>query len=281
MPIASQIPVLFPPSPEETRRLTPAQVREQFLVEELFKPGEIRVQFTALDRLAVGGAVPAGAPLELPVLKETGSEFFLARRELGAMNIGGPGWIETDGARHELGARDCLYVGRGVKSVRFGSVDPANPARFAIFSAPAHASYPVALMRESETDPVHLGATATANVRTVRKYIYANGVKSCQLVMGCTSLAEGSVWNTMPPHTHNRRSEIYLYFDQPERVVAHFLGEPQHTRHVFVAEGQAVLSPPWSVHCGVGTGAYRFIWAMAGENLVYDDMDPAPVATLR
>lgn len=165
--------------------------------------------------------------------------------------------------------------------MKFFSDDPANPAKFALFSAPAHKEHPTSLVREADIEPVHLGAVATANVRTVRKCVFAAGVQSCQLVMGFTTLAEGSVWNTMPPHTHNRRSEIYLYFDQPGRVVAHFLGEPQHTRHVFVANEQAVLSPPWSIHCGVGTGAYRFIWAMAGENLVYDDMDPAPVLELR
>lgn len=281
MAIAQQTPVLFPPSPTELRKLTPAEVRDQFLIEKLFVPGEIRVQFTALDRLTVGGAMPTAGAVELPVLKETGSDFFLARRELGVLNIGGPGKIEADGIKFALGARDCLYVSRGTKSVKFSSDDAANPAKFALFSAPAHRDYPTSLVREDEMNPVHLGDVKTANVRTVRKCIFAAGVQSCQLVMGFTTLAEGSVWNTFPPHTHNRRSEIYLYFDQPGRVVAHFVGEPQHTRHVFVGDEQAVLSPPWSVHCGCGTGAYRFIWAMAGENLIYDDMDPAPVLELR
>ena len=281
MPVAQKTPVLFPPSPEETRRLTPEQVREQFLIDGLFIPGELRVQFTSLDRLAVGGAVPLATALELPKLKETGSDFFLARRELGVLNIGGPGKIEVDGTVYTLGERDCLYAGRGSKTVRFSSDDAANPARFAIFSAPAHKEFPTAVVREAEIEPVRLGEQKTANVRTIRKCIFANGIRSCQLVMGFTTLEEGSVWNTFPPHTHNRRSEIYVYFDMPGRAVAHFLGEPQHTRHVFICEGEAVLSPPWSVHCGCGTGAYRFIWAMAGENLIYDDMDPAPVAELR
>jgi 4-deoxy-L-threo-5-hexosulose-uronate ketol-isomerase len=281
MAIAQQTPVLFPPSPTELRKLTPAEVREQFLIEKLFVPGEIRVQFTALDRLATGGAMPTSGPLELPVLKETGSDFFLARRELGALNIGGPGRIEIDGESFSVGARDCVYAGRGSKSVKFFSDDAANPAKFALFSAPAHKEYPNAIVREADNPVVRLGEVKTANVRTIRKCIFAAGIQSCQLVMGYTTLEEGSVWNTFPPHTHNRRSEIYLYFDQPGRVVAHFVGEPQHTRHVFVGDEQAVLSPPWSVHCGVGTGAYRFIWAMAGENIIYDDMDPAPVLELR
>ncbi|MDR2862453.1 MAG: 5-dehydro-4-deoxy-D-glucuronate isomerase [Puniceicoccales bacterium] len=279
---AEQTPIHFPPSPREFLQLSPAEVREQFLVEKLFESGALKIQFTACDRLVVGGAVPTTVPLILKNSKETGSDFFLARRELGALNIGAPGWIEADGIRYALGVRECLYIGQGVRDVAFGSDDPAHPARFALFSAPAHKSYPTKLVREADIKPVHLGAQATANDRVIRKCIFADGVQSCQLVLGYTSLAEGSVWNSYPTHTHTRRSEIYLYFDLPENgLVAHFAGRPDATRHIFVRNEEAVLSPPWSVHFGCGTANYRFIWAMAGENLTYDDMDPAPPAVLR
>jgi 4-deoxy-L-threo-5-hexosulose-uronate ketol-isomerase len=280
--VAGQTPIAFPPSPREFQTLTPAQVREQFLVEQLFAPGTLKIQFTACDRLAVGAAVPLAAPLTLPNYKETGCDSFLARRELGALNIGAPGWVETDGTRHALAPRECIYVGKGIRDVRFGSDDPARPARFALFSAPAHKEFPVKVVRESDIKPVHLGGLETANDRVIRKCIFADGVQSCQLVLGYTSLAVGSVWNSYPTHTHTRRSEIYLYFDLPENgLVSHFAGQPDSTRHIFVRNEEAVLSPPWSVHFGCGTGNYRFIWAMAGENLTYDDMDPAPPAVLR
>ncbi|MDR3229478.1 MAG: 5-dehydro-4-deoxy-D-glucuronate isomerase [Puniceicoccales bacterium] len=279
---AEQTPVAFPPSPQEFLKLTPTQVREQFLVERLFVPDALKMQFTNCDRLAVGGAVPVSAPLPLKNSKETGCDFFLARRELGTLNIGGAGWVEVDGNRYEVGVRECLYVGKDSRDVLFGSNDPAKPARFALFSAPAHKTFPTALVTEADIKPVHLGASGTSNDRIIRKCIFADGVQSCNLVMGYTSLAEGSVWNSFPTHTHTRRSEIYLYFDLPgDRLVAHFAGQPDATRHIFVRDEEAVLSPPWSVHFGCGTGNYRFIWAMAGENLTYDDMDPAPPTSLR
>jgi 4-deoxy-L-threo-5-hexosulose-uronate ketol-isomerase len=280
--IAEQTPLAFPPSPADFQTLAPAQVREQFLVERLFVPGELKIQFTACDRLAVGGAVPLGAPVALRNSKETGCDYFLARRELGTLNIGAPGWIEVEGKRYAVGSHECLYVGAGNREVIFGSDDATAPARFAIFSAPAHTPLPTTLVTERDIAPVQLGASGTANERVIRKCIWEGGAASCNLVMGYTSLAEGSVWNSFPTHTHTRRSEIYLYFDLPgDRLVAHFAGQPDATRHVFVRNEEAVLSPPWSVHFGCGTGNYRFIWAMAGENKTYNDMDPAAPASLR
>jgi len=280
--IAEANPIAYPPTPQEFIRLTPAQVREHLLIEKLFIPGELRAQFTACDRLTVGGAVPLAEPVFLKNYKETGSESFLARRELGAINIGGPGWVDVEGEKYPLGPRETIYVGRGNHDVSFGSDDPTRPARFALFSAPAHKSYETKVVRDEDIEPVHLGGLATSNDRVIRKCIFTEGVQSCQLVMGYTSLEVGSVWNSYPTHTHSRRSEIYLYFDLPgDRLVAHFAGEPDATRHVFVRNEEAVISPPWSVHFGCGTGNYRFIWAMAGENLLYDDMDPAPPVSMR
>jgi 4-deoxy-L-threo-5-hexosulose-uronate ketol-isomerase len=271
--------ILQMPRERDAAVLHPAQLRETFLIEGLFVFGELHYRFTDLDRLVVGGAVPVHE-LRLPQDRETGTSYFLERRELGVINIGGPGYVSVDGKAHEVGHRDALYAGRGCHDVSFGSRDPGHPARFYWLSCPAHASHPTAVMRQAEAAPVHLGAQATANVRTIYKYIHAGGIPSCQLVMGLTELAEGSVWNTMPPHTHHRRTEVYFYFDLDDRAVAHFMGSPQATRNLWVKNEEAVLSPAWSIHCGCGTGRYSFIWGMAGENQTFDDMDPAPLATL-
>ena len=245
-------------------------LRKAFLVEDVVAKGKLRFTFTDLDRMAVGGVAPGGRAIALENDPETGAEFFLARRELGIINIGGAGSASVDDKKHDVANLDCLYVGMGAKSISFDGAD----AKFFLLSCPAHQTFPTTLVRKSECKPVALGSQATANQRKIYQYIHPGGIKSAQLVMGFTELAEGSVWNTMPPHTHSRRTEIYFYFDIAENhVVSHFLGAPDATRNIFVHNEQAVLSPAWSIHCGCGTAAYKFIWAMAGENQVFDDMD--------
>jgi len=257
-----------------------AELREAFLIEQVFKPGQIRGIFTDLDRLVAGGVVPL-KPVPLPNHKETGAAYFLERRELGVINTGGPGKIRADGKSFALGRLDCAYLPKGTKSVSFESADAKNPAKFYFLSCPAHEVFPAAMMKARDAAPVALGTEATASKRTIYKFIHAGGIASCQLVMGFTALDEGSVWNSFPPHTHWRRSEIYFYFDLGDRVLAHFLGEPQATRHLFVHNEQAALSPNWSIHCGCGHGSYKFIWGMAGENQIFDDMDAASPLELR
>ncbi len=256
------------------------QLRDTFLVRHLFQPGELNAQFTDLDRLVVGGAVPI-KPLELPNHKETGRAFFLERRELGAINIGGAGTVRADGKSFPLEKLDCVYLGLGTKSVVFESQNPTDPAKFYFLSCPAHAAHPAAMMKSAEAAPVALGTQETANQRTIYKFIHPGGLPSCQLVMGLTALAPGNVWNSFPPHTHWRRTEIYFYFDLGDKVLSHFLGEPQQTRHLFLHNEEVALSPNWSMHFGVGTGNYKFIWGMAGENQVFDDMDAVKPADLR
>lgn len=268
------------PHPQALARMTTEEIRATFLVEHLFTPGQLQGCFTDLDRLVVGGAMPT-APIELANHKETGCSFFLERRELGAINIGGPGTIHADGHSFAASPLDCVYLPMGTKSVVFESAEAKNPAKFYFLSCPAHAAHPAALMRKRDATPVALGSQAAANHRTIYKFIHAGGIKSCQLVMGFTELAEGSVWNSFPPHTHNRRTEIYFYFNLGEKVAVHFLGEPTQTRHLFVHNEQAALSPAWSIHAGCGTGNYTFIWGMAGENQTFDDMDGLKPAELR
>jgi len=220
--------------------------------------------------------------LKLTADAELRAAFFCERRELGILNLGGAGTVTVDGRNYEVGKLDCLYVGRGSREIVFSSREPASPAAFYLLSYPAHAVFPTTLARQADAAAVELGTAADANRRTIYKYIHPGGIKSCQLVMGFTRLAEGAVWNTMPPHTHTRRSEIYIYFDLgPDRRVMHFMGTPQQTRHLVVADRQAVISPSWSIHCGCGTGAYTFCWGMGGENQAFDDMDAAPLASLR
>lgn len=270
----------YTPGREEANRMGTEALREAFLIEGLFKPGEISAHYTDLDRMIVGAAVPSGAALELPQAKETGTSFFLERREIGILNLGAAGTVTAGGERHALGTLDCLYVGRGVRPVRFEN-GPAGQAQFYFVSTPAHADCPTTLIRRADikTDPI--GDPAKANRRRILRYIHPEGARSCQLVLGFTELEPGSVWNTMPAHTHSRRTEIYLYFDLADQIVVHLLGEPERTRHVIVRDRQAVLSPSWSVHCGAGTGAYRFVWAMGGDNQVFSDMDGVPLGALR
>jgi 4-deoxy-L-threo-5-hexosulose-uronate ketol-isomerase len=258
-----------------------AELRRNFLLEHLFERDRIILCHSEVDRATVGGAVPGSEPLDLPAPSEFRSEFFTQRRELGAFNIGGPGAVQVDGTRYRLAPRDAIYIGRGSRNVRFESEDGNIPAVFYFVSYPAHASHKSKLVRESEAEAAVLGTTAQANRRTLRRYITLSLVETCQLTMGLTTLETGSVWNTMPAHRHDRRSEIYLYFDLPEdALVVHCLGEPEETRHILVRNRQAVFAPRWSLHFGAGTTAYSFIWAMGGENRDFSDMDAVPMDKL-
>jgi 4-deoxy-L-threo-5-hexosulose-uronate ketol-isomerase len=279
--VALNVNVKFSPRPEDVQSLTTEQLRRDFLIENLFTDDKISFTFTDLDRMAAGGVSPGATPVGLENHKETGADYFLERRELGVINVGGPGVIKVDGKVFELGHTDCLYVATGSKIVTFESTDAQNRAKFYLLSCPSHAKFPTTLVKRSEATPIPLGSQATANQRTIYQYIHQKGIKSSQLVMGFTELAEGSVWNTFPPHTHLRRTEIYFYFDMGSNVVSHFLGAPQSSRHVWIGNEQAVLSPSYSIHCGCGTAAYKFIWAMAGENQTFDDMDKVAPLELR
>ena len=264
--------------PVRYARMTTDELRATFLVETLFAPGKIELVYSDVDRAVVGSAVPAGAPLALSAPPELRAAFFCERRELGVLNVGGPGSVTVDGNNFPMSNRDCLYVGRGARSVEFAG----NGAAFYLISYPAHAVYPTTHARQSDAEPSCLGAPTECNRRTIYKYIHPAGIKSCQLVMGYTQLEPGSVWNTMPPHTHPRRSEVYLYFDVADTArVFHIMGAPQETRHVVVANRQAVISPMWSVHCACATANYAFCWAMGGENQDFADMDPAPLSQLK
>lgn len=261
------------PRPQDLIGMSTQEQRDTFQISSLFQSGELVAHFTDLDRLVVGGVMPTAKPIELPNHKETGRAFFLERRELGAINIGGAGKVLADGQSFALDKLDCVYLPMGTKSVSFTSDDAKNPAKFYLLSCPAHAAHPMRMMKSSEAAPVNLGAIETSNKRTIYKFIHQGGIQSCQLVMGLTALEPGSVWNSFPSHTHWRRTEIYFYFDLGDKIVSHFYGEPQETRHLFLHNEDVALSPNWSMHFGCGTGNYKFIWGMAGENQVFDDMD--------
>ncbi len=258
-----------------------AEIRRRFLLENLFEKDRIAMYCTELDRATVGGIVPGTGPLELLAPLEFSSDFFAQRREFGVFNIGGPGTARVNGTSFRLSPLDALYIGSGSREIRFESEDGEDPAVFYFVSYPAHASYETTLVSIHDAESSVLGTAAAANCRTLRKYIHPPVIKTSQLTMGLTALAEGSVWNTMPAHRHERRSEIYLYFDLPEdAVVFHCLGEPRETRHVLVRNRQAVLSPSWSIHTGIGTARYSFIWAMGGENREFLDVEPVPMEVL-
>jgi len=263
--------------------LAPEELRNEFLVSGLFQPGEINLHWWETDRTVMGGVSPAGEELTLHNPPALRANSFFERREAGFLNLGGPGVITLDGQPHALANLDALYVGRGgATRITFRSTDPAHPARFWLLSYPAHVAYPTKHVAFRDIVPARLGSRETANERLLYKLIYPGAFPTCQLVMGVTLLEPGSVWNTMPPHTHLRRSEVYLYFNfKPDQVVFHFMGKPEETRHLVVRDGEAVLSPPWSIHCGVGTANYGFVWGMGGENQEFADMDPAPLPTLR
>jgi 4-deoxy-L-threo-5-hexosulose-uronate ketol-isomerase len=273
--------VRFSTDPAGFRAMTTEQMRRSFLIDALFAPDDIPMVYSDIDRSITGSAVPVTR--ELPLLatkKEMAAETFAERREIGVINIGGPGTVVVDGTRYGMAEREGLYIGRGAKNITFSSAGPAAPAKFYFVSYPAHAAFPTAHVPLSAAEATMLGSAKDANKRTIYKFFHPRGVRSCQLVMGLTVLEEGSVWNTMPPHTHQRRSEVYMYFNlPPEAIVFHIMGEPEGTKHLVMRNGQAVLNPSWSVHTGVATQAYAFIWAMGGENQVFEDMDG--VATTR
>lgn len=283
MTMQTQMPTMHEiPTAAAARTLDPTALRETFLVPNLFVDGAISLRLIALDRAVIGGVVPTHGTLELGAPEAIGAAYFTERREIGVLNIGGAGTVHVDGDAFALESRDMLYIGRGSKAIAFASDLAASPARFYVVSYPAHVRYPTRLVRRDDASCAELGAAETANQRALRKYVYPGGVESAQLVMGVTELHTGSVWNTMPPHTHIRRSEIYLYFALPaDAAVVHLMGEPSATRSIMVHNEQAVLSPPWSVHAGCGTQAYAFCWAMGGENQEFADMQPAPISTLR
>jgi 4-deoxy-L-threo-5-hexosulose-uronate ketol-isomerase len=263
------------------RTMTTDELRGSFLLTDLFKLGEIDLRYVDADRAIVGSVVPVDLPLTLPTYDALKADYFCERREIGVFNIGATGAVTVDGVRFEVGSRDSLFIGRGSRTIEFESVATDSPAEFYLLSYPAHADYPAAKIAKDGAEQVEIGDAATANRRKVTKLIHLAGVRSCQLVMGYTELASGSVWNTMPPHTHMRRSEVYLYFDlDAAHRVVHLMGLPQETRNLIVANKQVVISPGWSIHSGVGTSNYAFCWGMGGENQVYQDMDPAAVAEL-
>ncbi len=266
--------VRYESSPREVERMNTRELRENFLVETVFSDDAVELVYSHYERLIVGGAKPVSKALILPTYDALKSDYFLERRELGIINVGGKGKVTTDGTAWELDKLSCLYVGRGTETVKFESEDPASPALFYLLSAPAHKQYPVTLYTKEQAFPMTIGAPETSNHRTVYKYIHADGIDSCQLVMGLTILHNGSIWNTMPPHVHDRRAEIYLYFDVNENHgVMHFMGKPDETRHMWLRNHQAIISPPWSIHSGAGSASYSFIWGMGGENKDYTDMD--------
>lgn len=263
------------------RTMTTGEIRETFLLEDLFEPGLISLTYVDLDRTVIGSAVPTSEPLLLPADDALKAAYFTERRELGILNIGGPGHVTVNGEKFDLRRLDALYVGRGNEGIQFASADATQPAEFYLLSYPAHAVHPAQLILSDEQAKVSLGAPETANLREITKLIYLAGARSCQLVMGFTQLAPGSVWNTMPPHTHMRRSEVYLYFDiDAEQRVIHLMGPPHETRSIVVANKQVVVSPGWSIHAGAGTSNYSFCWGMGGENQAYDDMDGVAIADL-
>ncbi len=266
---------------EYAKHLDTEGLRANFLVSEVFKSGEITMTYSHVDRMIAGGITPSGSALELPVTKELGTSYFLERREMGIINIGGAGSITIDGTKHLVGPRDGFYISMGSRSVAFTSADKANPAKFYFNCAPAHRPCPTRLVTLDQAKHVEMGSAAECNKRVINQYIHPAVLETCQLVMGMTVFSEGSVWNTMPVHTHERRMEVYLYFDMPkDRVVFHFMGRPQETRHIVVRNEEAVISPSWSIHSGVGTGSYTFIWGMAGENQTFTDMDAVPMSGL-
>jgi 4-deoxy-L-threo-5-hexosulose-uronate ketol-isomerase len=263
-------------------RMTTSELRAAFLVEDLFERDTLRLVHWESERTIIGGAVPAGRPLTLDAPGEIKAPFFAARRELGVVNVGGAGSVRVDGAGHEMAPRDILYVGRGAREIVFSSARPAEPAQFYLVSHPAHAAHPTRRVTSEEAQIARIGSSDVASARVLRRHIHGQGAASCQLVMGVTTLERGSVWNTMPPHTHARRTEIYLYFDlQPDALAFHFMGPPEATRHLVVRDRQAVLSPPWSMHFGAGTSPYAFVWSMGGENQEFEDMQAVELGIIR
>ena len=272
----------YPSHPEKVKNFTTAQLRDEFLIPKLFDGDKINMVYSHIDRIIIGGVCPVSQSLKLAAdPKEIGAAFFLERREVGIVNVGGGGTVTVDGTAYPMSKLDGLYVGRGAQEVQFASDAPGNPAHFYLASTPAHATCPTTQIPISSAEPAHMGSISNSNERTIYKYIHPDGTKSCQLVLGVTLLEPNNMWNTMPAHTHARRMEVYFYFDiQGDNVVFHLMGEPNETRHLVIRNEQAVISPSWSIHSGMGTGNYAFIWAMAGENQTFSDMDAVAMSAL-
>ena len=266
----------------EMNQMGTEAIRSDFLIEDVFGSDEVKLVYSHFDRYITGGVIPVKGKVFLDTIDSLKSEFFLERRELGIINVGGKGTVMADGQSYSLGYKEALYLGKGTKEVYFSSDTAHKPALFYLNSTPAHHPYPSKKIGRDEAEIVELGAPETANARTIRKLIVNSIVETCQLQMGMTEIHSGSVWNTMPAHVHDRRMEVYFYFEVPEeQAVCHFMGAPNETRHLWMTNNQAVISPPWSIHSGCGTSNYTFIWGMAGENLDYGDMDACPIPTLR
>jgi len=269
---------------EYAKTLDTSGLRKEFLVERIFERDALTLTYSHIDRIIVGGVWPVERAVEVPssLGKSIGVNYLLERRELGAINIGGDGWVDVDGTRHTVRGEEAIYIGKGAQAVAFGSADAANPAKFYLNCAPAHTTYPTRTISLAEASPETLGDAATSNHRTIHKFIVPEVLPTCQLSMGMTKLEPGSLWNTMPCHTHERRMEVYFYFNvADDAAVFHMMGEPHETRHIVVRNEQAVISPSWSIHSGVGTRAYTFIWGMVGENQVFSDMDHLKIRDLR
>ena len=271
---------------KDFKRYTTEETRKEFLIEKLFVADEVMATYSHVDRMVTLGIMPVKEKVSIDkgidIWKNFGTEYFLERRECGMFNVGGPGRVRADDQVYELDYKDCLYLTRGVRQVTFESLNPTTPAKFYLVSAPAHCSYESRLIRIADAAKKPLGALETSNKRTINQFIHPSVLKTCQLSMGMTVLEPGSVWNTMPVHTHERRMEVYFYFEVPENnVVFHMMGEGQETRHIVMQNEQAVISPSWSIHAGAGTSNYTFIWAMGGENQAFDDMDNIPTTELR
>lgn len=267
--------------PNEFKSYSTDRIRQEFLIQDMFVPGKIKLTYSLYDRMIAGGVCP-DKPLALEPHKDLGTDYFLERREMGIINVGSAGTVSTDGQEYVLNRTDGLYIGKGVKDVVFSSADTAHPAHFYVLSAPAHKEYPTAKIEIGQTERVELGVPEEANVRTLHKYIHPDGAQSCQLCMGMTKIAPHSVWNSMPCHTHGRRMEVYFYFDLPENsVLLHLMGQPDETRHIVIRNEEAVISPNWSIHAGAGTSNYAFIWGMIGENQIFSDMDAVDMGELQ
>jgi len=268
--------------PEDAKHYDTHRLREAFHAECLMRPQEVRWVYTHYDRFLYGGIMPVAGALSLDTLDPLKSEYFLERRELGILNVGDEGVVEADGQTYTLHPYECMYLGRGTRNVSFRSQNPTHPAKFYLNSTPAHKSYPTVHARRADANRVELGETISANQRVLYQYIHEEGIQSCQLVMGYTEVLRGNIWNTFPPHTHERRMEVYFYFDIPEgHMVMHFMGQPQETRHLAMHNYDAVVSPPWSIHAGAGTQAYKFAWGMGGENQSFADMDAVSLLEVR
>ncbi len=274
--------IRFEHSPKEVSRMNTEELRQAFQVPNCMVDDQVTYMYSHYDRAILGGIKPVSKVLDLPNHPELKAEYFLERREVGFINVGGTGTIEADGVAYDIDKLGCVYLGKGTKKVTFKSKDAGSPALFFMMSVPAHQTYPNKKLSKEEASPVAMGDVSTSNKRTIYKYIHLDGIRSCQLVMGLTALEPGSVWNSVPPHTHTRRMEAYFYFDLPEKQrVFHYMGQPTETRHIVMNNFETVISPPWSVHFGCGSSNYAFIWAMAGENQVFSDMDGLTIPDIR